>query len=186
MFILLYLHKQRFNKQVLYLTLILLLANTNTTGFFAALPLGMIYLQEQLLTKSLREQKNILITVIFMAIEFIALYIQFLGYDDKALKSTPDSGLLSISINSSYYPANIVLLCIIYIITCERGFNLEYIGKIDREIIKKEVAVVRKFLELSLRDGRLGFEAANHYLFCPRNLAEKWISLEDYIQKEQM
>ncbi len=115
LFILLYLHKQRFNKQVLYLTLILLLANTNTTGFFAALPLGMIYLQEQLLTKSLREQKNILITVIFMAIEFIALYIQFLGYDDKALKSTPDSGPLSISINSSYYPANIVLLCIIYL-----------------------------------------------------------------------
>ena len=57
-------------------------------------------------------------------------------------------------------------------------------GEIDCEIIEKEAATVRKFLDLALQDGRLGFEAANHYLFCPRNLAEKWISLEEYLRKE--
>ena len=57
-------------------------------------------------------------------------------------------------------------------------------GQIDKEIMRKEAGAVRTFLEIALRDGRLGFEAANHYLFCPRNLGEKWLTLQEYIRKE--
>lgn len=115
LFIILNLHNQRFNKQILYLTLILLLANTNTTGFFAAFSLGIIYLQEQLFSQKQLNKKGTIITAIFMIIELIALYIQFYGYDDRILRSTPNAGLITTNINTAYFPANIIIVCAVYL-----------------------------------------------------------------------
>ena len=117
-FILFYLYKNRHTKQILYLSIILLLANTSSVGFFIASSLGVMFIFESIFHKKYKKETKELLMIILMGlIEFILILLQFYDYNKKIPQSTPHFGSLTENLNSAYFPLNIYILIIIYIAT---------------------------------------------------------------------
>ena len=116
LFILLSIYEKRSQKTLLYLTLIILLANTNIIGFCLAAPLGLLYLKE---TYALRK-KNItpvLLTFTFGLLEILLIICQFYSYDTSIPSHTPIFSSLEENLNKVFFPLNIQLFIIIVLIT---------------------------------------------------------------------
>lgn len=116
LFTILSLYNKRHNKQFLYLSLIILLANTNTTGFFAAFSLGVIYFFE-IATKKQSNKNKLLVTINFMLLEAILLIIQFYGFNQQIPQHTPKFDSLYNNLNQAFSPIYIWGLIAIYIST---------------------------------------------------------------------
>ena len=122
LFAILSLYPHRHKKNILYLSLILLTANTNLICFFGAFLLGILYFCENI--KASIQQKNVTIstlqTIIAGLLETTLIIIQFYGFDTNIPKYTPTFNPLIKDINSALFPLNtytyiILILCSLYI-----------------------------------------------------------------------
>ena len=114
-FILLYIYPIRHTKQILYLTLIVLLANTSATGFFIASSLGIMFFIESIFSKKYQKSRlDYLIIFLFILIEFTLLLLQFYGYNSNIPEKTPTFNTLTNNINLAFSPLNIYLLITLY------------------------------------------------------------------------
>lgn len=121
LFIILSLYPKRHKKNILYLSLIILLANTNMIALFAAFPLGLMYFIETLIQyKKEYQTKPIFIAVGFALLEALLFFLQFYNYDAEVPAHLPMFNTITINLNSTFYPLNIYLfgalvLCSLYI-----------------------------------------------------------------------
>ena len=98
-FILLYIYPIRHTKQILYLTLIVLLANTSATGFFIASSLGIMFFIESIFSKKYQKSRlDYLIIFLFILIEFTLLLLQFYGYNSNIPENCNNKRVNSIRI----------------------------------------------------------------------------------------
>lgn len=117
-FIILSFYKQRFSKPFIYLTLIILLANSSSTGFFIASSLGLLFLYENIFQKQYTKQSTtIRLTFVFGAIELLLIFLQFYGYNTQIPIVTPKFNTLKNNINLAYSPINIYILLMLYLAT---------------------------------------------------------------------
>lgn len=108
LFIILSLYPQRHKKNILYLSLIILLANTNMIALFAAFPLGLLYFIETLIQYKKEHQISpILIAGAFALLEALLLYLQFYNYDTEVPAHLPMFNTVTINLNNTFYPLNI-------------------------------------------------------------------------------
>ena len=115
-FILMNLYPKRHKKTLSYLTLIILLANSSSVGFFAAFSLGLIFLYECLFIQQYKKQyQELTIIFLFGAIELLLLLIQFYGYNKQIPLITPAFQTLQQDINAAYHPLNIYILSLLYL-----------------------------------------------------------------------
>ena len=109
LFTLLSLYPYRHKKNILYLSLLLLTANTNLACFLGALILGISYFYENI--KVSLQNKTIttptLQIIIVGLIELILIILQFYNYDTDITKHTPTSNTLITDINQALFPLNI-------------------------------------------------------------------------------
>ena len=118
LFSLLSLYPHRHKKPILYLTLIVLLANTNLIGLFAAFSLGCSYLWESFVFyKKDKEAKPLIITTAFGFLEIALFLWQFYDYDRTIPQHTPISLELIKDINTAFYPLNIPAFILLTLIS---------------------------------------------------------------------
>ena len=115
-FMLMCLYQKRHQKTLSYLTLIILLANSSSVGFFAAFSLGLMFLYECLFIQQ-HKKHPIELTIIFLfgAIELLLLLIQFYGYNKDIPLNTPVFQPLTKDINTAFHPLNIYVLSLLYL-----------------------------------------------------------------------
>lgn len=108
LFALLSIYPNRHKKNLLYLSLLLLTANTNLICFLGALTLGILYFYE-----NIKESiKNRTITthtqqvILTGLIELLLIIIQFYNYDTYTTKYTPTFNPLITNINKALFPLN--------------------------------------------------------------------------------
>ena len=109
LFAILSLYPHRHKKNILYLSLLLLTANTNLICFLGALTLGIFYFYENIKDSI---QNNTLTTltlqtIITGLIELLLIIIQFYNYDTDITKHTPTFNSLTEDINEALFPLNI-------------------------------------------------------------------------------
>ena len=118
LFIILSLYPKRHKKNILYLSLIILLANTNMIALFAAFPLGLIYLIETLIQyKKEHKTTQILIALSFALLEALLLYLQFYNYDAEVPAHLPMFNTVTINLNNTFYPLNIYTFGVLTLIS---------------------------------------------------------------------
>ena len=83
-FIILSIYKQRFSKPAIYLTLIILLANSSSTGFFIASSLGLLFLYENIFQKQYTKQSTTIRLTFFL--ELLNYFLYFFNFTDITLK----------------------------------------------------------------------------------------------------
>lgn len=109
LFALLSLYPYRHKKNILYLSLLLLTANTNLACFLGALILGISFFYDNI--KVCLQNKTIttptLQIIITGLIELILIILQFYNYDTDITKHTPTSNSLITDINQALFPLNI-------------------------------------------------------------------------------
>ena len=119
LFTLLSLYPYRHKKNILYLSLLLLTANTNLACFLGALILGISYFYENI--KVSLQNKTIttptLQIIIVGLIELILIILQFYNYDTDITKHTPTSNTLISDINQALFPLNIYTYPILILIS---------------------------------------------------------------------
>lgn len=115
LFAILSLYNHRHHKSILYLSLIILLANTNLIGFFIAFSLGLVYFYEAFLKRK-ETIIPLLQTINFGLLELLLFLCQFYGYDTNTPEHSPIFSSLPESLNKAFYPLNIpifiTLICI--------------------------------------------------------------------------
>lgn len=108
LFIILSLYPKRHKKSILYLSLIILLANTNMIALFAAFPLGLLYFLETLKQyKAEHTPQPIFIALSFALLEVLLLFLQFYNYDKEVPAHLPMFNTITINLNNTFYPLNI-------------------------------------------------------------------------------
>ncbi len=109
LFCLLSLYPKRLSKPVLYLTILLLLANTSIIGLIAAFPLGLLCFYENLqhYLKKTASSYLVLLSLNFALLELYLLGLQFYGYDPNIPQYTPIFRSLPEDLNRAFYPLNI-------------------------------------------------------------------------------
>lgn len=121
LFIILSIYPHRHRKNILYLTLIILLANTNMIALFAAFSLGLMYFIETLIQYKKEQQLTPILTAAgFAALEALLLFLQFYNFDAEVPAHLPKFNTMIINLNNTFYPLNIyifgaLVLCSLYI-----------------------------------------------------------------------
>lgn len=106
LFVVLSLYKERHKHRILYLSCIILLANTHLLGLFMALPLGLFFFCETIKMAQTKNLTPLLITINFGLLELVLLLLQFYGYDSTTATATPTFNSLNTELNKAFFPLN--------------------------------------------------------------------------------
>lgn len=96
---------QQQKKQLSYLSILLLLANTNIIGLLFAAPLGIILLISNIKQAS-KDIRPLLISINAALLELLLILLQFLGHDTNIPQYTPTFMPLKESLNLTFFPLN--------------------------------------------------------------------------------
>lgn len=116
LFSILSLYTKRHQLRIIYLSLIVLLANTSAIGFSLALPLGLLYFKETL-SQAKENSIPLLQTINFGLLEILLLLAQFYGYDTTIPSHTPILPSVKESLTATFYPLNIPCFALFVIIS---------------------------------------------------------------------
>lgn len=167
LFSLLALYPQRSKRQILYLSLILLLANTNILGIFMAAPLGCFLLYENIKETKEKMSAPLVLTICFGLLEVFLLYIQFHDYDTN-ISLTSNS--FYEEMNKSIAPLNVPVFVALILTAAYLQFKQKTYFSLIFLIF---TCLAQAYLHLNIYLG-----ATHHYyFFYIYLLASYWLSL---------
>ena len=165
------LYKERHKHQILYLSCIILLANTHMLGLFMAIPLGLFFFYETIKTTQTKNFIPLFITINFGLLELVLLLLQFYGYDNTTAKATPTFTSLYTGLNEAFFPLNIPLFCLLIL-------SALYLQIREKSYTSTLFLIISCGLQLYLYTNIYQGGIQQHHFFYISLIASYWLALE--------
>lgn len=165
------LYKERHKHRILYLSCIILLANTHLLGLFMALPLGLFFLSETIKMAQNKNLTPLLITINFGLLELVLLLLQFYGYDNTTATATPTFNSLYTGLNKAFCPLNAPLFCLLIL-------SALYLQIKQKSYISALFLMITTGLQLFLYTCIYQGGVQQHHFLYISLIASYWLSLE--------